>query len=186
VDSFDYLAVLLSVILGLAIEHVLQGFRGLILTRGRVKLYTPTLIWAGLTLLFALQGWWASFAMRTYVNWTFMAFFVIILHSISIYMGAALVLPELEGETFIDLREHYFAHKRWFFGALLAQVVLSAAKELVLYGRLLGRTNGEFHLIFALAVIAGGITQREWFHKFLAPACCLLYLLYIVLLFARL
>jgi hypothetical protein len=83
-------------------------------------------------------------------------------------------------------REHYFAHKRWFFGVLLAQVVLSVAKELALYGRLLGRTNGEFHLIFALALIAGAITQREWFHKFLAPACCLLYLLYIVLLFARL
>ena len=82
-DSFDYLVVLLSIILGLAIEHVLQGFRGLILTRGRVKLYTPTLIWAGLTLLFVFQGWWASFGMRTYVNWTFMSFLVIILHSIS-------------------------------------------------------------------------------------------------------
>ena len=185
-DPFDYLAVLFSIILGLAIEDVLQGFRGLILTRGKVKLYTPTLIWAGLTLLFALQGWWANFGMRTYVNWTFMSFLVIILHSISIYMGAALVLPELEGEMFIDLREHYFAHRRWFFGVLLAQVVLSVGKELALYGRLLGRTNGEFHLIFALALIAGAITQREWFHKFLAPACCLLYLLYIALLFARL
>src|SRR5262245_39807292 len=88
---------MLSLILGLAIEHVLLGFRGLILKRGKVKLYTPTLIWAGLMLLIALHGWWSSFGLRTYVNWTFMSFLFIILDSISIYMGAALVLPELEG-----------------------------------------------------------------------------------------
>jgi hypothetical protein len=50
VNSFDYLSVLLSIILGLAITQVLQGLRGLILTRAKVKLYIPTLIWAGLTM----------------------------------------------------------------------------------------------------------------------------------------
>ena len=64
-DSFNYLSVLLSIILGLAITQVLQGLRGLILTRAKVKLYIPTLIWVGLTLLIAIQGWWASFGMRT-------------------------------------------------------------------------------------------------------------------------
>jgi hypothetical protein len=79
VDSFSYLSVLLSIILGLAITQVLQGLRGLILTRAKVKLYIPTLIWAGLTLLIAIQGWWASFGMRTHANWTFVALLVIVL-----------------------------------------------------------------------------------------------------------
>jgi len=50
VESFDYLSVLLSVIIGLAITQVLLGFRRLILTRMKVKLYLPTVIWAGLAL----------------------------------------------------------------------------------------------------------------------------------------
>ena len=45
-DSFTYISVLLSIVLGLAITQVLLGYRGLILTRAKVKLYTPTLIWA--------------------------------------------------------------------------------------------------------------------------------------------
>ena len=43
-ESFDYLSVLLSVIIGLAITQVLLGFRRLILTRMKVKLYLPTVI----------------------------------------------------------------------------------------------------------------------------------------------
>jgi hypothetical protein len=62
VDSFSYLSVLLSIILGLAITQVLQGLRGLILTRAKVKLYIPTLIWARLTLLIAIQAWWGVLA----------------------------------------------------------------------------------------------------------------------------
>jgi hypothetical protein len=93
--SFNYLSVLLSIVLGLAITQVLQGLRGLILTRAKVKLYLPSLIWVGLVLLIAIQGWWASFGMRTQANWTFVALLVIILQAISVYMAAALVLPDV-------------------------------------------------------------------------------------------
>ena len=36
-DEFSFLAVLLSVILGLAITQILQGFRGLLLSRTRIQ-----------------------------------------------------------------------------------------------------------------------------------------------------
>jgi len=69
-DSFTYVSVLLSIVLGLAITQVLLGLRGLILTRAKVKLYTPTLIWAVVALLISIQAWWASFAMREQPRWT--------------------------------------------------------------------------------------------------------------------
>ena len=40
-DSFSYLSVILSIVLGLTITQVLLGFRGLILTRAKAKLYAP-------------------------------------------------------------------------------------------------------------------------------------------------
>lgn len=186
VESFNYLSVLLSIVLGLAITQVLLGLRRLILTRAKVKLHLPTLIWAGLALLIAIQGWWASFGLHMRTNWTFLAFFVIVLQAISTYMVAALVLPDVTRDAFVDLRDHYFAHRRWFFGALFATLVFSAAKELVLTGHLPRRTNGEFHVIFGLAAIVAALTRREWFHKLLAPALGVLFLLYSTVLFARL
>ena len=78
-DPFSYISVILSIVLGLAIAQVLLGFRGLILTRAKVKLYAPTIIWAFFALLIPIQAWWADFAMRKQTNWTFLALFVIML-----------------------------------------------------------------------------------------------------------
>jgi hypothetical protein len=47
--SFNYPSVLLSIVLGLAITQILQGFRGMILSRGVRETYRPYLLWAGLT-----------------------------------------------------------------------------------------------------------------------------------------
>ena len=50
-DAFSYLSVLLSIIIGLAIAQVLQGYRALLLARGRIRADPAPLIWSGLILL---------------------------------------------------------------------------------------------------------------------------------------
>jgi hypothetical protein len=72
-DEFSYLSVLLSVILGLAVTQILKGFRGLLLSRARVQLYWPVIVWAVLVLLVCFQNWWSMFGMRTRHDWTFSA-----------------------------------------------------------------------------------------------------------------
>jgi hypothetical protein len=186
VESFSYISVLLSIVLGLAITQVLQGFRRLILARANIKLYFPTLVWTGFSLLISIQAWWASFSMRTHGNWTFAALLVVMLQVISMYMVAALVLPDVPGDAVVDLRDHYFAHRGWFFGAVFGSVFFSLAKELALYGHLPSQMDSMFLSIFGLAAIAGAITRQEWLHKLLAPVMGLVFLLYIGLLFARL
>jgi hypothetical protein len=185
-DSFTYISVLLSIVLGLAITQVLLGFRGLILTRAKVKLYIPTLIWAVIALLIPIQAWWADFAMRRQPNWTFLALLVIMLQAISIYMVAGLVSPDISGEDFVNLREHFFAHRSWFFGALLACVVFSLSKDLTLHGHLPNLIDSAFQFTFCAAAIAATIIGSEWFHRLLAPAVGLLFAVYVAVLFARL
>jgi len=73
-DAFAYLSVLLSIILGLAIAEVLQGYRALLLARRTVKLYPPPLIWSAIMLLLAVHFWWASFGLAKRDNWDFAAF----------------------------------------------------------------------------------------------------------------
>ena len=50
------------------------------------------------------------------------------LDMISIYVVAALVLPDITGESQVDLRQHFFAHRSWFFGALLCRCFIQSAK----------------------------------------------------------
>ena len=185
-ESFNYLSVLISIILGLAIAQVLQSVRGLVLTRSKVRLYTPTIIWTGMALLIPIQGWWASFSMHQQANWNFLGLLTIILQAISVYMIAALILPDAKGENTVDLREHYFAHRHWFFGAVLSTVVFSLLKEFVLYDRLPHPLNLSFQLAFGVIAITAMLLRREWLHKLLAPVSGVLFLLYIALNFRNL
>jgi hypothetical protein len=186
VESFNYLSVLISIILGLAIAQILQGVRGLVLTRSKVKLYTPTIIWTGMALLIAIQGWWASFSMHQRASWNFLALLLIVLQAICVYMVAALVLPDAKGDNVVDLREHYLAHRHWFFSALLASIIFSLCKELALYGRLPYPLDLSFQCTFGILAVAAIILRQEWFHKLAAPVGSLLLVLYIVLIFYRL
>jgi hypothetical protein len=185
-DSFSYISVILSIVLGLAITQVLLGFRGLILTRAKVKLYAPTITWGFFALLIPIQAWWADFGMRKQTNWTFPALLVIMLQAISIYMVGALVLPDIGGEKIIDLRQHFFAHRSWFFCALLGSVLFSLLKTLALYGHLPGRIDFTFELTFGAMSIAGAVIRTEWFHKLMAPVAGLLFVVYIAILYNRL
>jgi hypothetical protein len=185
-DAFNYLSVLLSIILGLAITQVLQGYRALLLARGRVKMSPAVLIWSVLILLFAAQAWWASFGLRERTQWDFLSFAVILLQMILLYMLAALVFPDLGSTDTVDLIEHSDKYRRAFFGFLMAMLVTSIAKTLILEHQLPTPTNLGFHLLLMAIAAAGMFSRNHRLHIALAVAASIGFLAYVTLLFARL
>jgi hypothetical protein len=184
-DEFSYLSVLLSVILGLAVTQILQGFRGLLLARTRIQIYWPVIGWAVLVLLVCFQNWWSMFGMRNRHDWTFEQFAMVLLQTILIYMVAGLVFPDFFAEVIVDLKESFYAHRRWFFSLGFAIIVVSVCKGLVLDGRLPNPTDLGFHAIFGVTLLIGALTQRERYHKILVVFVIAAFVLYILLLYAR-
>ena len=186
-DQFGYLSVLLSIIVGLAITQLLQGFRGMVLSRSRIRLYAPTVTWTVTLLLIAVQSWWAMFGLRDRARWTFLEFAVVLLQMILLYMLAALVLPDFSGdEKEIDLKQHYYQHRHVFFGVAIANTLVSLGKDVILTGHLPDAANVRFHLVFIVTAAAAMITAREWYHRLLAPALLLVFCFYVGLLFTQL
>lgn len=185
-NEFSYLSVLISVILGLAVTQILKGFRGLVVSRTRIRLYWPVIAWAALLLLVCSQNWWSMFGMRARHDWTFLQFWMVLLNTICIYMLAGLVFPDLFGEEVVDLKENFYAHRRWFFSLGFATIVVSVCKDVVLDGRLPHPTNLTFQAIFGATLLIGAITRREQYHKALIVFGIVSFVLYIVVLFARL
>jgi hypothetical protein len=184
-DEFSFLSVLLSVILGLAITQILQGFRGLVLSRTRIQIYWPVIGWAVLVLLVCFQNWWSMFGMRNRHDWAFQQFAMVLLQTILIYMVAGLVFPDFVGEAIVDLKESFYAHRRWFFFLGFASIVVSVVKDLVLDGKLPKPTNLAFHAIFGVALLTGASTRQERYHKALVVFVIATFVVYIVLLYAR-
>jgi hypothetical protein len=185
-DAFSYLSVLLSIILGLAIAQVLQGYRAVLLARGRVRLSAPVLIWSGLLLLFAAQAWWASFGLRDREHWDFLSFAVILLQMILLYMLTAVVFPDVAPSGTVDLVEHFDKHRRAFFGFLIAMLIASVSKDLVFDHRLPSTTNLLFHLVGVVTSVVGIVWKSARVQFALALVAVAGFLGYIAVLFARL
>lgn len=184
-DEFSYLSVLLSVILGLAVTQILKGFRGLVISRARVVLYWPAILWALLVLLMCVQSWWAMFGMRLREGWKFQEFGIVLLQTILTYMLAGLVLPDLFGDTAVDLKKNFFDHRRWFFWIGFALIAVSISKDLVLTGGWPSPPNLAFHGVFAALLLVGALTPNERYHKFNAIVGFALFVVYTLLLFTR-
>lgn len=186
-DAFSYLSVLISIILGLAVTQVLQGFRSLILARSRLHVYWPSVLWGVVLLLIAVQAWWAMYDLRYYRNWSFLGFAVVLSETVPLYLLAGLVFPDIgiEGDT--DLRQHYFDHHRWFFVLAVLVLVASLLKNAILYHRLPGSPwDTAFQLVFLVIWGVGAWTRREWYHKTLSVVTAVGFGTYIALLFTHL
>lgn len=184
-DTFDYLSVLFSVILGLALTQILQGIRALMLARTRVRIYAPPLIWAALMVLLVAQAWWAMFQMRHIENWTFAMYGAIVLQMVLIYLAAGVVLPDVPPDGNVDMRQDYFAHARWFFGLMALVILTTVLKDLVTTGRPTSGWNAIYlGFFFALSAIAV-LTRARWYHWMLAPFSTAVVMLYTALLSMR-
>ncbi len=185
-DTFSYLSVLFSVILGLAVTEVLQGFRRLIVARKRVRFYMPLLIWMGVILLILVQDWWAMFGMRGIQTWTFGMYATVLLLVTLLYLVTGVCTPDIEADGSIDMRESYFAHSRWLFALFAAAVLASVFKSVTVYGQLPPRGDLLFHAAFFVFSVSAAVTKSHRYHAILAPVMAAVFVVYIVLYFTRL
>lgn len=185
-DAFGYLSVLLSIIIGLAITQVLQGYRLLLLARGRVRGDAATLLWSFLLILFATQAWWASFGLRDHMEWSFLAFGSVLLQMGLLYMASAVILPDIGPDGEVDLAAHFDRHRRAFFGFVIGLLAASVAKDVVLNGELPGTANLLFHASLAALALVGMLASRRRVQLGLALTAAGGFAAYVGLLFARL
>ncbi|MFL5613187.1 MAG: hypothetical protein ACJ796_05945 [Gemmatimonadaceae bacterium] len=184
-DAFSYLSVLLSIILGLGLTQILTAVGRLIRHRERVRIHWLPLVWAGVLLLIYVQVWWSMYGLRLRSDWTFLAFGIVLAQTATLYLMAAVALPE-EIEPNTDLGAYFDRHHRWFFGFFLATLIISVAKDFILGGQLPDRLNLGFHALFAAGCVTGLLAQRRRYQEILAIALAIALIVYIALLFARL
>jgi hypothetical protein len=186
VDAFSYLSVILSIVLGLGMTQILTAFGRLIRHRDRVEEDWLPILWAVSMLVIFVQVWWSMFGLRTRRDWTFLEFTIVLAQTATLYVMAAVALPEDVPEGGISLRAYYERHHRWFFAWFLATLVISVSKDLVLGGQLPGAFNLASHVVLATGCVLGMLIRRYLYHQFLGIAFAIVIATYIGLLFTRL
>jgi hypothetical protein len=128
-EFFNYVMVLASVIIGLAVTHLLQGVAELIQHPDRQKLYWVHLLWVALMFLNALFLWWWEFQLASVTHWTFELYVFVLSFAVVLYLICAVLMPSELGD-FHSFRAYYYSRRRWLFGLLLLFSLMDFADSL--------------------------------------------------------
>lgn len=125
-NVFSYLTVLISIILGLAIAHLLAGVARSVSRRATTVFYWPTLVWIVVLFILIIQVWWVDFSLSVVPRWTLAGFVSTLLIPATLYFMSFLILPESS-----DMRATYFENRVWFFWLLAAVPFFGTLQQLL-------------------------------------------------------
>lgn len=172
-SNFEFVSVLMSIVVGLGITRILSHLATLLEYRERITLDGVTLVWTLNVLGFHLIYWWVVVNnWRTQATWSFGGFVALFLYGVALYFAAALILPRVTAAG-LDLRRRFEIIRVPFFSAWLAVLLLETldsfrkgAQYVIselgpLYLLLIGTSlilgvmatrvsSGRFHWIYAL------------------------------------
>jgi hypothetical protein len=187
--QFNYLSILISLIIGLAIAQVLTGLGRLIQARARVVFYWPSVLWAALFQVILIETWWSMFRLRSDQTWNFFSFLVITAHPIGLFMICSLILPdpgEFSAARPVDLRANYLDHRVWFYGLIILVSVARLARPYVAVDTPLTPLDVVVQGMIILAAGVGALTARDIVHRAMPVLACVLMATYYALVYIRL
>lgn len=122
-DRFEYVMVLISIIIGLGLTHLLQGIGGIIQRRtGQgppLSLSWAHSLWIAYLFLWMVLFWWWEFRFfELDAAWTLGLYLFLVIYAVSLFLLAVIIVPaSWDGVT--DLNEFFLARRGWFYSFFL-------------------------------------------------------------------
>ncbi|MBL7841150.1 MAG: hypothetical protein JNJ75_13490 [Cyclobacteriaceae bacterium] len=165
ISPFEYIIVLISIILGMGITQILSGLAGIILRWNNIKIYWPHSILMLLLFTIHIQDWWATYELHTIKLWYLPMFLFIILYPVNLYILARILFPLRWTGQPIDLKKFYFENFRKIYLFMIFLPVHSILSNHFIGGYALGSQLLQFVLTLMLIVMVVLNRREEWIHK---------------------
>lgn len=179
-DAFGYVSVIISVVIGLGLSHLLTGVAELFKTRRRVKFYWVHLVWVGLIFVGHIFLWWTMWNLRLVREWNFFSFLLLLLAPVLLYVAAAFLIPKVESDVSIDLREYFYENHSAFFIVSAAFTALMSAQNWLLSGRMSPRPVTIVFAIWFTLLCLSAVVKNSRYHAAIALLFPLLFLLFVI------
>jgi hypothetical protein len=155
--TFEFISVLLSIVVGLALTRLLSGLSRVVELQMRVTFSWPQGAWAVNVGLALVVFWWATLGGQMDLNvWSFPSFALLLLYAVLLYVLAALIVPTelVEGA---DLGAHFAAVRPWFFAVAALTALAELGDTLLRGGFERVRAFGPLYsTLIVMCVVLGG------------------------------
>ncbi len=173
---FDYVMVLASIIIGLALTHLMQGVAGLIQQPSKVRIWWVHLVWVAYMFVASVFWWWSEYHLRSLAVWTFEIYAFVLSYAFIIYLEAALLFPrDLSG--YATFEDYFLSKRQWFFGVQILWTSIDFI-DTAIKGRdhfnSLGPEYWISQIVFIVLSIVAIMSTRRWAHAGIA-SCFFVY-----------
>ena len=173
---FEFVSVMISIVLGLSLTRSLVGVANLARESRLVSTFAPHTIWVITLILAHFLQWWAVWDLRA-VEWNYARFLVALAPPLMLFFATSLVFPGAPGGAVVDLEEYFFQIRRWL---MLSYACLGIVWFLV--GPIVFASEPFFNsyrlaqAVTASAPLVGLSTENRRVHLFVAWAVLLVIL----------
>jgi hypothetical protein len=164
---FEYVIVLISIILGLGITTILTGVAELIKHRSSVSLYPPYLIWISLVFVMHIHEWWESYTLKSIDEWKLPMFLFVILYPIGLYILAHLLFPS-EVRNGLSTRDFYLKIYPRIFVSVIVLIALSIIHNLFISGYALQDQILQLTLLAIMVYLVIARIRNSFVHYFIS------------------
>lgn len=178
-SQFEYVMVLISIIVGLGITHILLGISGIIDRlsdkANPLEVSLAHAAWVVFCFAWLVMFWWWEFRFSTRVaDWTMGLYLFLICYAITLFLLQAVLVPRSwSGVT--SLKAYFLERRTWFYGLLLFVTLLdfvdSYLKGGIEYIEEIGAFSLALSAVTVVVAIVGIKSTNMRVHNVMASAC---------------
>ncbi len=178
ISPFEYVSILVSIILGLGITQILSAFSDLLYNYKKVSFYWPHTFWIVFILFLHIQDWFITYQLKDKPVGHLRELFFILLYPVSLFCVAKMLLPTNEREERNDMKLFYKSQYPLIFiivaisifisilfnyiflmESLLQQIPLLIFLSVMLYTALKKVENEMLHKAIAITIISASLVS---------------------------
>ena len=159
---FEFLMVLVSLIIGLGVAELLSGVAQIIRNRKAIQFYWIHTVFVVIIFLALLQQWWEIWGIRNTPVWTFPGLLMMLSAPIGLFLIAHLVFPEPVAQS--DQRSFYFQKMNPTLWIAILTVLSSVAFRPVILGEDLFTTDNLSSFVLILIFCSMIFIKNATYH----------------------
>jgi hypothetical protein len=161
---FEYITVLISIILGLGITQIISGIADLVHNSARVRIYWPHILLILLVFFLQVQEWWAIYDLKTHGAWRLPVFLFVSLYPIILFILARILFPFGITEAVIDLRKFYFDNFQRFYFFISLSAVIAGLENVFIHDLPATQQVLQLFIFTTSSLIVIKRYKQEWIH----------------------
>lgn len=159
-NVFEFLLVIVSIVLGLGITELLAGLVRIL--RGELVAGKLHSLWMFIVFQLQVQLAWGLWGLRSRPEWRYPEFLLLLLAPVILYLTAAVIFPSGGSDESLDI--HLMRRRRPFFLLLTGYVFVSCLVSWFLFDDDLTLISALMRLPAAAALLTLAITARPRLH----------------------